>query len=204
MNDTEQLFIAAAVWALIAAAIARFIPNWPGRIAFFAIAVGLPFWELPFGYYNFRLLCNEQGRLQVFETIRPQNSICVGDLDSGSFSGLIRAGFSRIEVTGRSDDPARDLSSGRVIRIPKREIKSEYCLEYPANKSLPWRVLRNDVLIVRASNDKVIARQSQFQWAGMWWQEQASPIFGRGGVCFEDPQRPNFALRDGLAGGVVK
>ena len=65
MNDTEQLFWMAVIWALIAAAIARFIPNWPGRIAFFTVAVAIPFWELPYGYYNFQRLCSEQRKLQV-------------------------------------------------------------------------------------------------------------------------------------------
>ena len=197
MNDTEQLFVAAAIWALIAAAVARFIPNWPGRIAFFAIAVGLPFWELPYGYYNFQKLCREEGRLLVFERIPPQDSVCVGDLDSGLYSGLIRAGFVRVEITGRSDDPKRDSVSGRVFPTKKQEVKSAYCLAYRANIPLPSRVLRNDVLITRASDEHVIARQSQFQWAGMWWQEQARPVLGRGGVCFEDPQRPNLVLRNG-------
>ena len=197
MNDTEQLFVVAAVWALIAAAIARFIPNWPGRIAFFALAVGIPFWELPYGYYNFQKLCSEEGRLQVFEKILPQDSVCVGDLDSGVYSGLIRAGFLRIEVTGKSDDRKRDSASGRIFLTKKQEVKSAYCLEFRANIALPWRVLRSDVLIARANDEHVIARQSQFHWAGMWWQEQARPVVGRGGVCFEDPQRPNDMLRSG-------
>ena len=197
MNDTEQLFVVAAVWALIAAAIARFIPNWPVRIAFFALAVGVPFWELPFGYYNFQKLCGEQGKLQIFEKIPPQDSICVSDLDSGLYTGLMRAGFVRIEVTGRSDDPARDSASGRVFPTKKSELKSTYCYAFQANNPLHWRVLRNDLLISRGSDNHVIARQSQFQWAGMWWQEKASPVLGRGGVCFEDPQRPNLVLRSG-------
>ena len=197
MSDTEQLFVVAAVWALIAAAIARFIPNWPARIAFFALAVGIPFWELPYGYYNFRKLCDEQGKLQVFEKILPQDSVCVGDLDSGLYVGLIRAGFTRIEVTGRSDDPARDSSSGRVFRTKKQDVESTYCYVFQVNSPVPWRLSRNDVLIERANDNRVIARQSQFLWAGMWWQEKARPVLGRGGMCFEDPQRPNLVLRGG-------
>ncbi len=197
MNDTEQLFLVAAVWTLIAAGIARLIPNWPGRIAFVAIAVGLPFWELPYGYYNFRNLCEKQGRLQIFEKIAPQESVCIGDLDSGVYWGLIRAGFSRIELTGRSDDPNRDQRSGKVFRSKRQEVKSEYCYAGSTNNPLPWRVLRTDVLVVRARDEKIAVRQSQFQWDGMWWQAQASPILGRGGVCFEDPKLVTVALRGG-------
>ena len=197
MSDTEQLFVVAAVWTLVAAVIARFIPNWPGRIAFFVLAVGVPFWELPYGYYNFQRLCGEQARLQVFEKIPPQDSVCVGDLDSGTYTGLVRAGFSRIEVIGRTDDPARDAASGRVFSTKKEEAKSSYCYSYRANNHLPWGLLRNDALISRANDNHVVARQSQFVWAGMWWQEMARPILGRGGVCFDDPERPNLVLRKG-------
>lgn len=199
MSDTEQLFLMAAIWALIAAVIARFIPNWPGRIAFLVIAVGIPFWELPYGYYNFKKLCSEQGTLQVLEKIAPQDSVCVSDLDAGLYSGFIRAGFSRIEVTGRSDDPRRDTVGGRVFQTKKQDVKSRYCIGFRANIALPWRILRHDVLIVRAEDERVAARQSQFHWSGMWWQEQAHPVLGRGGVCFDDPQRPNLALRNGTS-----
>src|SRR3990172_5793830 len=102
MNDTEQLFIAAAVWALIAAAVARFIPNWPGRIAFFAFAVGIPFWELPYGYYNFQELCREEGSLRVLEPIAPQQSICVDYPFETAASGMMKMWFASIEARDKS------------------------------------------------------------------------------------------------------
>src|SRR6185436_10438805 len=97
MSDTEQLFLVAAIWALIAAVIARFIPNWPGRIAFFAIAVALPFWELPYGYYNFQRLCRNETALIVSEKVLPQDSVCIDYFDAGLYRQLVQAGFSRIE-----------------------------------------------------------------------------------------------------------
>src|SRR6185436_1324458 len=115
MSDTEQLFVAAAVWALIAAIIARFIPNWPGRVAFFAIAVGLPFWELPYGYYNFRKLCREETVLKVTEKIPPQDSVCIEYFDLGLYRQLMQAGFSRIEVTSQSDNAKEYVANGRVV-----------------------------------------------------------------------------------------
>jgi len=195
VDDTEQLFAAAAVWTVVAAVIARFIPNWPGRIAFFVLAVGLPFWELPYGYYNFQKLCSEQIGPVFFEKIASQESICISDLDSGAYLGLVQAGFSRIEVTGRTNDLGRDSLGGRVVRTQKQSVNSKYCVSYVANIPLPWRVLRNDVLIRHASDDKVAGRQSGFQWAGMWWQEQIRPVLGRGGLCFGDPLSSFRAIR---------
>lgn len=188
----------AAIWTVIAVVIACFIKNWPGRIAFLAIAVGLPFWELPYGYYNFQRLCDTEARLLVFEKIPPQDSICLQDLDSGLYAGLTNAGFKRIEVTGKSDDSKRDAQSGRVLRMARSSIKSNYCLGFQENISLPWRISRGDVLITRVNDNKVVARQSHFSWAGMWWQEQLRPILGFGGTCFDNLDRPNYALRNGV------
>ena len=186
MNDTEQLFIAAAVWALIAAGIARFIPNWPGRIAFFAIAVGIPFWELPYGYYNFQKLCREEINLRIGEKILPQDSVCIDYFDLGLYRQLVQAGFTRIEITGRSDNAKEYAASGRVFLTNRGQAKSSYCIAFTNNTYLPWRILRADILIEHARERRVVARQSEFYWAGMWWQEQARPVLGRGGVCSKE------------------
>src|SRR6185436_2239817 len=98
MNDTEQLLIAAAVWAIIAAVIARFIPNWPGRIVFLVLAVGLPFWELPYGYYNFQKLCREEGALRIFEPIAPQEAVCVDYPFETVTSEMLKKGFASVEA----------------------------------------------------------------------------------------------------------
>jgi len=197
MNDTEQLFVAAAIWALIAAAIARFIPNWPGRIAFFAIAVGIPFWELPYGYYNFQKLCRDETNLKVFEKVPPQDSVCIEYFDLGLYRQLVQAGFTRIEVTGRSDNAKEYAANGRVVLASRNQAKSSYCIVFENNISLPWRVLRADILIDGARDKRVIARQSEFFWTGMWWQEQANPVLGRGGVCSKESNDAALALHRG-------
>jgi hypothetical protein len=197
MNDTEQLFLVAAVWALIAAAIARFIPNWPGRIAFFAIAVGLPFWELPYGYYNFRELCRDETDLKISEKFPPQDSVCIEYFDLGLYRQLVEAGFSRIEITGRSDNAKEIAASGRVFLVNREQAKSSYCIAFQPNISLPFRILRSDTLVVHATDNRLIARQSRIRWDGTWWQKAASPIFGIGGVCFRPLSAPIMALRQG-------
>jgi hypothetical protein len=197
MNDTEQLFVAAAVWALIAAAIARFIPNWPGRIAFFALAVGIPFWELPYGYYNFQKLCHAEVNLKVIEKLPPQDSVCIEYFDLGLYRQLVQAGFTRIEITGRSDNAKEYVASGRVFLTNHEQAESSYCIAFKNNISLPWRVLRADTLIERARDKRGVARQSEFYWAGMWWQEQAKPVLGRGGVCSKESNDAIAALRRG-------
>ena len=197
MSDTEQLFLVAAVWALIAAAIARFIPNWPGRIAFFLLAVGIPFWELPYGYYNFLNLCSVDTNIKVSEKIAPQDSVCIEYFDLGLYRQLAQAGFKRIEITGRSDNAKEYAADGRVFLTNREQAKSSYCVAFENNISLPWRVLRADTLIESARQKKIVGRQSEFYWAGMWWQEQARPMMGRGGVCSKESNEAIALLRRG-------
>jgi len=197
MSDTEQLFILAGIWALISLFVVYFVPGKPAKVTVFLLLVGVPFWELPFGYFNYSRLCSTEAKLQVFEKILPDDNLCIENLDSVLYYKLINSGFRRIEVTGGSDDKIRDAKGGHVFVTTPHEVKSRYCLRFVNNIKLPQRVLRHDQLIVRTIDGKVVARQSRVHWLGMWWQEAASPVVGRGGRCFEDPFLPLRIVRTG-------
>jgi len=200
MSHTTELFVMAAVWCVIAAVLVRFVtPSWPGRLALFAVLVGIPFWELPYGYLNFQRYCRDEVGPKVFEPLTPQDSICLDSLDVGLFRSLSTTGFKRIELTGESDDPKRDSGSGKVFVVKRPNVKSQYCLEFESGVSLPWRVMRTDTLIVRSSDGKLAASQSLYQWAGMWWQEGARPVLGVGGICSDDPLRAIRLVKTGAA-----
>jgi hypothetical protein len=199
MNDTEQLFIAAAIWTLIAAVVARVIPNWPGRIVFLATAVGLPFWELPYGYYNFQELCRKEMELKVFEKIAPQQIVCADYPFVTLHEELLTAGFSVVEVRGKTGEIRRYMArpAGGTADSVQQSLESKYCLTFANNNQMPWRVLRHDQLITRAHDRRAVARQSRFSWQGMWWQEALSPLLGRGGDCFIEKNHSIVALRNG-------
>lgn len=181
MSDTEQLFIVAAGWTAFSAFLAYFVRNWGGRIALFVVLVGVPFWELPYGYFNFKWLCKEQGGLAVLEAIPPQDKVCASYPFETSAGRLLEAGFTIVE--------ARD-SKGNVIAFERGRQKSgvtgltsDYCIAQQFVQGLPWGIQRNEYAIVAQRNDRVVARHSDFIWYGMWWQQLASPLFGRGGEC---------------------
>ena len=201
MNDTEQLFILAAIWALIAAYIARIVPKWSksGRVAFFVVAVGLPFWELPYGYYNFQRLCREETRLQVLEKIMPQEIACADYPYATLHKVLLSSGFRTVETGGKTGEIRRFAarSDGGIEESIQQRLESNYCLSFQNNIRLAWRVLRHDQLITRVSDRKIAASQSRFSWLGMWWQEVLQPILGRGGECADVKNRSISALRDG-------
>jgi hypothetical protein len=187
MSDTAQLFIMAGVWTVAAAILAfHYISKWPARIAAFALLFGVPFGELPYGYYNFRLLCASEARVQIFEPISPQSNVCVDYPFEHAANEVLKSGFARVEARGKSGDvrefvavPTTDRPGGRANRIT-----ANYCISIAMNINEPWRILRHDLFVRRASDERVVARQSQFSWRGMWWQEAASPILGRGGHCY--------------------
>lgn len=188
MSDTEQLFLLAGIWTLIAVVFARFIPNWPGRIAFLAIAVGLPFWELPYGYYNLQELCRTQGALKVFEPIMPQESICVDYPFETAASSMLKRGFKKVESRDKKGGVVghRNVKAADIESLVAERVTSEYCVTYSFVRGLPWRAMRNEFVVVRNSDQRLVARHSDFVWFGMWWQEAALPFFGRGGECRHD------------------
>jgi hypothetical protein len=201
VSDTQELFLIAAVWAAIAAFIVKFLPNWPARIAVFALLVGIPFWELPYGYFNFRTLCGAEARLQVFEKIQPQATVCADYPFVTLHERLLRDGFSTVETRGRSGDINRYVktASGKISSSKEPRLASNYCLTFQNNNRLPWRVLRHDTLVIRSDDRKVAARESRFHWAGMWWQDEAKPVLGRGGECSANGPGAILALQEGAS-----
>lgn len=202
MSDTVQLFIVAAGWTIISVLIARLVPKWPGRTALFAVLVGVPFWELPYGYYNFQRHCYLEGGLHVVESILPQTSICADYPFDYSAQTLLRFGFESIEARNKTGEVMKLTTANVNTEVKTNKLTSNYCVTYVNNIHLPWRVIRHDFLITRASDKAVVARHSVLDWFGMWWQEAASPILGRGGICREDPIQPVMtALRGGVRAG---
>ena len=105
MSDTEQLFVLAGVWVAIAAVIARFISGWPARIVVFTLLVGIPFWELPYGYYNFRELCKSKRSCRSLRgyrlRIRSALAISIRFCTRGLFRRDLRESRSMVDPTIR-------------------------------------------------------------------------------------------------------
>jgi hypothetical protein len=204
MNDTAELFAMAGVWVVIAALIARAVPftsRW-GKPLMFAALVAILFWELPVGYSHFRRLCNEETKLQVLEKIPPQDSICLEHLNEGFVVHLKKIGFSKIEIIGQNPASQHYLNNptfkGVLSFSDRGKITSPYCLVTRVNIAVAWDITRADTLIINSQNDRIVARQSQFRWAGLWWQRSASPLLGVGGRCAGDQETPINAFKNGV------
>ena len=197
MSDTEQLFVVAAVWVVIAAMLARLIPGWWGKGVFFAALVAVPLWELPYGYFNFQRLCTENANLKVVDKILPQDSVCIEHFDLNLYMALSNAGFARVELTDHTKVGKSYLNDGRLVLANRENPQSVYCLTFENNIHMPWRILRSDTSIRKARDGSIVGLLSGFYWIGMWWQERARPLLGRGGVCSRAWDAPIRVLREG-------
>jgi hypothetical protein len=199
MSETAELFILAGIWTFVVVLTARTIKNWPARVVVFAFLLGIPFWEMPFGFYNFVRLCRDDARLRVVEKFPPQERVCAAYPDTSLHRELLAAGFPFVETKGAAGEVRSFfLKDGTAHEVAQSAITSTYCLTFVNNIRMPMRVLRHEVQIVRVSGGDVVARQSRFSWLGMWWQEATSPILGNGGTCAPDPRSPILALRNGV------
>ena len=163
--------------------------------------MGIPFWELPYGYYNFQRLCRAEIGLQVFEKI-PQQEIVCADYPYVTFhKELLKSGFTTVEVRGKAGEIKKYSTrpDGGIDETAQERLASNYCLTFLNNNQLTWRVWRHDQLITGARDGHVVARQSRFSWAGMWWQEEARPVLGRGGDCSDEKNRSIVAVRYGAS-----
>lgn len=198
MSDATQLFILAGIWTLVAAFLVYFIRNWSARVVVFALVVGIPFWELPYGYYNFSRLCDDEARFLIVEKFPPQSTVCAAYPFVSLHRELLKAGFPEVETKGINGDVRRYVvQDGKVLETSQSALASTYCMTFVNNIQLPWRVLRHEVRIVRAQDERLVARQSRFGWSGMWWQEAMRPVLGNGGTCSADSQLPILALKHG-------
>jgi len=103
---------------------------------------------------------------------------------------MLKSGFQDVEARDKNGEIRKytktfsnSAESSRATRIG-----SEYCVTHSFVRGLPWRVMRNELSVVRENNKRLIARHSDFIWFGMWWQEAASPVLGRGGECRHDAE----------------
>ena len=82
----------------------RALPNRWAKAIVALVALYLPFWDVPYGYYNFRALCSEEGELHVLRKVSPQTSIFLDQslpLTEKEIARMLAKGFRVVEVRRR-------------------------------------------------------------------------------------------------------
>jgi len=176
------ILVVAGIYVGLWYLLIRALPNRWAKAAVAVLAVYLPFWDVPYGYYNFQKLCADEGGLRVLGKVSPQSSVF---LDSSSLrteqerDKMLGRGFRFIEMQFHDGS---SISYSKSSGGPNQSVRvsspvSIYGIRTEMNKRLPWGIVRHDqVLYVRASN-QVVAHNSQFAWR-IWLRDKVLALPG--------------------------
>jgi len=178
----------------------RALPNRWAKAIVALVALYLPFWDVPYGYYNFRTLCAEEGGVKVFEKVPPQDSIYLDKSVLGAVSYMFKQGYRIVEEQDRSGQIGRWLASdpGRREVVEKASLISTYGMRSELFKRQPWGILRSDDFVFNVRTDAVVIRSTYFRWQ-IWISSLGIPGFGYFHYCPERISRtsPADKLRSG-------
>lgn len=178
----------------------RALPNRWAKAIVALIALYLPFWDVPYGYYNFRTLCAEEGGVKVFEKVPSQDSIYLDKSVLGAVSYMFKQGYRIVEEQDRSGQIGRWLASdpGRREVVDKASLISTYGMRSELFKRQPWGVSRSDRLIYILQTESIVIRSTYFSWQ-TWISSLGVPGLGYLHYCPEGISRttPAVTLRGG-------
>jgi hypothetical protein len=196
------ILVVAGIYVGLWYLLIRALPNRWAKAGVALVAIYLPFWDVPYGYYNFHTLCADEGGVHVSAKVSPQTSVY---LDRSSLrteqerARMFARGFSLIEMhspDGSSmsfSKSSAGQSQGDSISAPT----STYGIRAEMNKRMPWGVVRHDqVLFVRESN-QFVARNSEFAWR-IWLRDKVLAFPGGEIFCqgqFRSDQLEQLVLR---------
>lgn len=165
----------------------RALPNRWAKAVVALVAVYLPFWDVPYGYYNFRTLCAEEGGLHVFGKVSPETSVFLDSsalLTEQESAKMIGRGFRFIEM--RSHDGSNisysNTSTGQSQTVRISSPVSSYGIRTTMNTRMPWGIVRHDQFLYVLTSDQVLARNTQFHWR-FWLRDKVLAVPGGHHYC---------------------
>jgi hypothetical protein len=164
------------------------------KIAAIAVALAIPFWDLPFGYFNFYRHCSQEGGVHVGVNIPPATSILVDSSSRYTPNEILRFGFKVVEYEAPGEIVRYTRESKGLTKSIHATPMSNIKIKFAGHKNLPWNLIRSDYVVTRLDNEQIVASQTDFQWRGMWWQVSAAPLLGYGSQCLGEKDKPMLAL----------
>src|SRR5713101_5452421 len=73
------------------------------KIAAIVVALAIPFWDLPFGYFNFYRHCSQEGGLHVSNDLPALNAILIDPSVGYRPEDVLRFGFKAVEYANRGE-----------------------------------------------------------------------------------------------------
>jgi hypothetical protein len=161
------------------------------------IALAIPFWDLPFGYYSFRDHCETEGGLQVLNKVQPQKKAFFDSLPPYPIKDLLTHGFTVVEAKdsgGNGISRYQLRADGGVEIRAVAQPESNVVVSVRRGQRLPWNIVRDDRFLRAPVEGKELARYSEFTWRGGWVQVVMSPLLGQGPSCTAGPTDPIVRL----------
>ena len=139
------------------------------RISAVVIAFLIPFWDLPIGLINYYQHCKNESGNRIEKGFAVPDSILFYDT-SYKPREMMKLGFQVVEYATR-DKVTRYTKDGEgMLESFHKSPISQISYRYGGWTPLSWNLDRSDYVVVRASDGKTVARQSDFSWRGTWWE----------------------------------
>ena len=140
------------------------------RISAVVVALLIPFWDLPIGYINFYKHCSQEGGIYIDKEFRAPDAILIGESSAYRPDTVLKLGIKTVEFKDREDIIRFTLDANKVARSIHTTPISALKIENSGHKLLPWNLVRTEQIVTRLKDGKVVAKQTDFSWRGMWWE----------------------------------
>lgn len=163
----------------------RALPNKWAKAAVALLALYLPFWDVPYGYYNFQKLCKSEGGLHVYAKIAPQTAVFLEPSASVSPEYMFKQGFTVVEHPVLDGQVARVFATApsETQYVSRAALFSNYGIRSAANDD--WRerrMVRRDLFAYSLKSGTSVAQKTDLRWF-LWIQGLVTPMLGTGWRC---------------------
>ena len=183
-----SLLILAVVvgWVALWVYVFKHAPNRSVRIGAVLVAVLIPFWDLPIGYFNLQRHCSTEGGMRTYERIAPQDKVYFKSVPGNSVNELLKQDFKVVEILrpDGKDIAQHEIQGGQITSRTVKNPTSSIAISITRNEKLAWNIYRDQELAHSLATNKLLAEFTRFSWHGGWLQEATWPLV-RGSVdCF--------------------
>src|SRR5439155_16090899 len=87
------------------------------RIVAVLVAVLIPFWDLPIGYFEYQRYCSSEGGIRVYERVPPQDKIYFESTPSSFPEDMLKQGFKVVEIlrVDRKGIVRQEIQQGTIV-----------------------------------------------------------------------------------------
>jgi len=151
-----------------------------------AIALAIPFWDLPIGYLNFQRYCLDDGGIRQLEDISPQKSLYFVSGTGYRPEYLFKSGLDAAEYRKRDGTVTRvfKTSGGTIQTVENATATSSVRLRTVFNEQLTWNLYRQEELLEDNATGRPLARARSYTWLGGWIQRQTAPMLTPAAMCY--------------------